>query len=69
MTSGHSQKQKPGLPFFFEQQRKSADEVAASIRETGGKAEHWDADLRDPPNVTLLFEKAEKAFGQIDMWS
>lgn len=62
-----SRKQEPGLPFFFEQQRKSADEVAATIREDGGKAAHWDGDLRDPQNVALLFEKAEKAFGQIDI--
>jgi 3-oxoacyl-[acyl-carrier protein] reductase len=62
-----SQNQKPGLPFFFEQQRKSSDEVAASIREAGGTAALWDGDLRDHQNVTLLFEKAEKAFGQIDI--
>ena len=61
------QEQKSGLPFFFEQQKKGADEVAAFIRKAGGKAEHWDGDLRDPQNVTLLFEKAEKAFGQIDI--
>jgi 3-oxoacyl-[acyl-carrier protein] reductase len=62
-----SQKQKPGLPFFFEQQRKDADEVVRSIRETGGMAEHWDGDMRDPQNVTMLFEKAEKAFGHVDI--
>jgi 3-oxoacyl-[acyl-carrier protein] reductase len=57
----------PGLAFFFEQQGKSAAEVAASIREGGGKAEYWDADLRNHKNVILLFEKAEKALGQIDI--
>jgi 3-oxoacyl-[acyl-carrier protein] reductase len=62
-----SRKQEPGLPFFFEQQGKSADEVAASIREEGGRTAHWDGDLRDPQNVALLFDKAEKAFGQIDI--
>ena len=62
-----SQNQEPGLPFFFEQQKKSADEVAASISEAGGMAAHWDGDLRNHQNVTLLFEKAEKAFGQIDI--
>ncbi|UCF83280.1 MAG: SDR family oxidoreductase [Desulfobacteraceae bacterium] len=61
------QNQKPGLPFFFEQQRKSAEEVAVSIREAGGKAGYWDGDLRDHQNVTLLFEKAEKALGHIDI--
>ena len=62
-----SQKQAPGLPFFFEQQRKYADEVSKSIREAGGKSEHWDGDLRDPQNVALLFEEAEKAFGHVDI--
>ena len=61
------QNQEPGLPFFFEQQKKSADEVAASIRKAGGTAEHWDGDLRDHQNATLLFEKAEKVFGKIDI--
>jgi len=62
-----SGKQEPGLSFFFEQQRKSADEVVTSIQEAGGKSEHWDGDLRDPKNVTLLFEKAEEAFGSVDI--
>jgi len=59
--------QEPGLSFFFEQQRRTADEVVASIRKDGGKAESWEGDLRDPMNVTLLFEQAERAFGQIDI--
>lgn len=62
-----NRKQEPGLPFFFEQQKKYAHEVAESIRNAGGKAEHCDANLRDPRNVTRLFEKAEKMFGQIDI--
>jgi 3-oxoacyl-[acyl-carrier protein] reductase len=62
-----SQKQESGLPFFFEQQGKYADEVVKSIREAGGQSEHWDGDLRDSQNVTLLFEKAEKAFGHVDI--
>jgi 3-oxoacyl-[acyl-carrier protein] reductase len=41
--------------------------MVAAIREAGGTAGHWDADLRDPKNVALLFEKAENAFGQIDV--
>jgi len=57
----------PGLTFFFEQQRKTADEVIASIRESGGKAESWEGDLRESENVNLLFEQAENAFGHIDI--
>ena len=41
--------------------------MAASIRESGGNAESWEGDFQDPANVTLLFEKAEKSFGQVDI--
>lgn len=64
---GESGSQKPGLAFFFQQQRKNAEEVIDSIREDGGKAESWEGDLRDPENVYLLFEEAEKTFGQVDI--
>ena len=57
----------PGLRFFFEQQRKTAEEVVASIRELGGKAESFEGDIREPENVNRLFEEAEKAFGQVDI--
>jgi 3-oxoacyl-[acyl-carrier protein] reductase len=59
--------QKPGLGLFFEQQRKTADEVVTSIRNCGVKAESWEADLRNPKNANRLFEEAEKAFGQVDI--
>ncbi len=62
-----SNTKEPGLPFFFEQQRKTADEVVTTIRKNGGDAECWEGDLRDPAAVTMLFEKAEEAFGQIDI--
>jgi 3-oxoacyl-[acyl-carrier protein] reductase len=62
-----SHSQEPGLEFFFEQQRKAADEVVTSIRNFGGKAASWEGDLRDPKNVSRLFEAAEKAFGQVDI--
>ena len=57
----------PGLPLFFEQQRKTADEVIASIRKRGGKAESWEGDLGEPEKVDHLFEQAEKAFGHVDI--
>jgi len=63
----NSDTQETGLPFFFEQQRKTADEVIASIREYGGNAESWEGDLRDPRKVNHLFEQAEKAFGHVDI--
>jgi len=59
--------QDPGLVFFFKQQAKTADEVLASIRESGGKAESWEGDLREPENINRLFEQAVKAFGHVDI--
>lgn len=59
--------QDPGLRFFFTQQAKTAHEVIASIRETGGIAESWEADLCEVENVNRLFELAEKAFGHVDI--
>jgi 3-oxoacyl-[acyl-carrier protein] reductase len=59
--------QDPGLAFFFEQQAKTADEVVASIRESGAKAESWEGEFREPETVHRLFEQAELAFGQVDI--
>ena len=58
-----SHPQEPGLEFFFEQQRKTADEVVTAIRNSGAEAESWEGDLRDSKNVNRLFDEAEKAFG------
>ena len=55
------------MPFFFEQQRKTAEEVMSSIRERGGSVESWECDLADPENPDRLFERVEKAFGRIDI--
>lgn len=64
-VNGHPQE--PGLGFFFEQQQKTADEVVAAIRKSGGKAESWEGDLRIRKNVDRLFKEAEKAFGHVDI--
>ncbi|MHC4214022.1 MAG: SDR family NAD(P)-dependent oxidoreductase [Planctomycetota bacterium] len=63
----NSNTQEPGLGFFFEQQKKTADEVLRTIRESGWEAESWGGDLREPANVNQLFEEAQQAFGQIDI--
>jgi 3-oxoacyl-[acyl-carrier protein] reductase len=57
----------PGLDFYYAQQGKTADEVVASIRETGVNAASWEADLGEPANAVQLFEEAERAFGQVDI--
>ena len=58
---------KPGIQFFYKQQAKTADDVLASIRDAGGIAESWEADLREAEKIHHLFEQAEKAFGHIDI--
>ena len=58
---------RPGLPFFFAQQRKTADEVVQSIRKTGGRADSWECDLSNLHAVPALFDRAEQTFGHIDI--
>jgi len=57
----------PGFGFYFEQQVKTADEVVASIRQSGGEAESWEGDLRDPKSAGRLFQHAEETYGQVDI--
>lgn len=57
----------PGLPFYFAMQAKSADEVVQTIRGQGGQAESWEADLTDPAVVPELFDRAEQAFGPVEI--
>lgn len=57
----------PGLAFFSQQQAKSADDVLRSIREARARADSWEADLGDAPQVTELLSRAEESFGRIDI--
>ncbi len=57
----------PGLEFFYAMQAKSAQEIVKAIRESGGRAESWEANLNDPASIPLLFDKAEEAFGPVDV--
>lgn len=44
-----------------------ANEVVRSVREAGGRAEAWEADLADPTFIPQLFDRAERAFGPVDI--
>ena len=57
----------PGRDLYCVQQQKNADEVLRLIRASGGKAESWEADLSDPSVVVELFDRAEKAFGPVEV--
>lgn len=60
-------KNKPGLAFYFEQQKKNADEVVESIREIGVKVDSIEGDLKNPELVKEIFDRAEEKFGQVDI--
>jgi 3-oxoacyl-[acyl-carrier protein] reductase len=57
----------PGAPFYYAQQTKTADEVLAEIRKTGGEAEAWEADLADASSIPALFDRAEQMLGPVEI--
>jgi len=57
----------PGLTFFYAMQARSADEVVRTIREQGGRAASWEADLSDPAVIPELFDRAQEQFGTVDV--
>ena len=44
-----------------------ADEVVRAIRKAGGTAESFETDLADPSVIRVLLDKAESAFGPIEI--
>jgi 3-oxoacyl-[acyl-carrier protein] reductase len=59
--------QEPGEAFYNAQQRHSATELVQQIREQGAQAEAWEADLANPAIVPQLFQRAEEAFGPVEV--
>lgn len=57
----------PGETFYRAQQANSADELVRTIRERGGQAEAWEADLSDATIIPELFDRAERAFGPVEV--
>lgn len=49
------------------QRMQDATQVVDEIRGAGGRAESWEADLAVPANVPALFDRAELAFGPIEI--
>jgi 3-oxoacyl-[acyl-carrier protein] reductase len=44
-----------------------ATQVVNKIRSVGGRAESWETDLAVPENVPALFDRAEAAFGPVEI--
>ncbi len=45
----------------------TADNAVETIRSGGGRAEAWEADLADTAAIPLLFDRAEQAFGPVEV--
>jgi len=57
----------PGLPLYYALQTGTADQVVQAIRDRGGQAEAWEADLANPSTIPHLFDRVEAAFGPVDV--
>lgn len=57
----------PGEAVYRSNQAMSADAVVRYIRDNGGSAEAWEADLSDPGIIPQLFDRATEAFGPVDV--
>lgn len=58
---------KPGLELMAKTWTTSAAAVVQEIRDAGGAAEAWEADLADPSRIPQVFDRAEAAFGPVDI--
>jgi 3-oxoacyl-[acyl-carrier protein] reductase len=67
VQSGAEQVRDTGPAFFQVQQGKTADEVLEAIRQSGGQAAAWEANLADPTNIPKLFDQVEATFGPVDI--
>ncbi len=56
-----------GEDWYKAAQTLSAEGIVQEIRAQGGRAEAWEADLADPAVVPQIFERAERAFGPVEV--
>ena len=66
-TTGASEPNTPGEALYYALQTHTAEAVVQAIRQQGGRAEAWETDLGDPAVVPQLFDRAEKAFGPVEV--
>jgi 3-oxoacyl-[acyl-carrier protein] reductase len=57
----------PGMPLYHYLRTKDAGEVLDSIINNGGIADACEMDLRNPDNISVLFDAVEKKFGGVDI--
>jgi len=54
-------------PAYYENRMRSADWLLALVRQNGGTASAWEADLMDPETPAQIFDRAEAAFGPVEI--
>ncbi len=57
----------PGWAFYTAMGMKSANDVVDTIRKEGGTAAECEADLANPDNIPMLFNRAESELGPVDI--
>jgi 3-oxoacyl-[acyl-carrier protein] reductase len=62
-----SEPETPGEALYYALQTHTAEAVVQAIRKQGGRAEAWEANLADPAAIPQLFDRAEKAFGAVEV--
>ena len=56
-----------GEPLYRAMQQQSVEPLLAEIRAMGGQCAAQEADLGDPANIPLLFDRCETALGPVDV--
>ena len=57
----------PGLELYYKNQTKSAEVISEEINKEGGQSIIFEADLSATEMIPILFDKAEKHFGPVDI--
>src|SRR2546430_1021345 len=57
----------PGEALYHTRQAMSAEQVVQAIRERGGRAVAWEADLANPTTIPELFDRVEGTLGPVDV--
>ena len=56
-----------GRAYYYKMQTKSPDDAIKAINNLGGLCFALEADLAEPENIPMLFDKAEDELGQVDI--
>jgi len=62
-----AQATEPGRAYYYRILMQSADAAVKAIRQSGGHCAAWEADLANPDNIPLLFDKTEEELGPVDI--